>query len=400
MSRTNSRTQEGRGTDRRRGSPGIRGGSPADRAPAARRRRPRRARRHVDEPHAGPRQPAQHRGARQDARRLADTGTRGARPGRGRGTRGEGAATRLSRRPADQPRRPALTDRLPSADRAGGGGRRRPSGRRPSRLHACRSWRAAAATTTATIRRSTGAGWSTTPRFHDAVAELAGNPWLRESLVRLRSHLHMYRLYYHARQGAATNVEHEIIADAIASGDPDAAASSDARPSPHGDQANRRRVRVGAGRHGCLTDRDGTAPEPRSTRACEVVIDSHVHVWDPARVDYPWLVEAPALDRRFDLSDVENELDAAGVVAVVLVQAADHIDDTRVDARARRLQRPRRRRGRVGATPRPAAAERCLDRWASRPIVGVRHLVHRDPDPDLLADPRIDDVLAMLAERS
>ena len=63
-------------------------------------------------------------------------------------------------------------------------------------------------------------------RFHDAVAELAGNPWLRESLVRLRSHLHMYRLYYHARQGAATNVEHEIIADAIASGDPEQAAAA------------------------------------------------------------------------------------------------------------------------------------------------------------------------------
>jgi DNA-binding GntR family transcriptional regulator len=62
--------------------------------------------------------------------------------------------------------------------------------------------------------------------FHDAVAELSGNPWLREALVRLRSHLHMYRLYYHAHQGAATNVEHEIIADAIASKDPAAAASA------------------------------------------------------------------------------------------------------------------------------------------------------------------------------
>ena len=63
-------------------------------------------------------------------------------------------------------------------------------------------------------------------RFHDAVAELAGNPWLREGLVRLRSHLHMYRLYYHARQGAATNVEHEAIADAIATGDPEVAATA------------------------------------------------------------------------------------------------------------------------------------------------------------------------------
>jgi DNA-binding GntR family transcriptional regulator len=62
--------------------------------------------------------------------------------------------------------------------------------------------------------------------FHDAVAQLAGNPWLREALARLRSHLHMYRLYYHARQGAATNAEHVVIADAIAAHDPDAAAAA------------------------------------------------------------------------------------------------------------------------------------------------------------------------------
>ena len=59
--------------------------------------------------------------------------------------------------------------------------------------------------------------------FHDTLAELGGNPWLRESLARLRSHLHMYRLYHHARQGAATNAEHVAIAEAIAAADPDAA---------------------------------------------------------------------------------------------------------------------------------------------------------------------------------
>jgi DNA-binding GntR family transcriptional regulator len=59
--------------------------------------------------------------------------------------------------------------------------------------------------------------------FHDMVAELAGNPWLRQSLAHLRSHLHMYRLYYHAHHAAATSTEHAAIADAIADRDPDAA---------------------------------------------------------------------------------------------------------------------------------------------------------------------------------
>jgi DNA-binding GntR family transcriptional regulator len=62
--------------------------------------------------------------------------------------------------------------------------------------------------------------------FHDRIAELSGNPWLRESLGHLRSHLHMYRLYHHAQQAAATKPEHLAIAKAIAQHDPDAAADA------------------------------------------------------------------------------------------------------------------------------------------------------------------------------
>jgi DNA-binding GntR family transcriptional regulator len=62
--------------------------------------------------------------------------------------------------------------------------------------------------------------------FHDKIATLAGNPWLRTSLARLRSHLHMYRLYHHAGQAAATKPEHVAIAVAIAEHDQDAAAEA------------------------------------------------------------------------------------------------------------------------------------------------------------------------------
>jgi DNA-binding GntR family transcriptional regulator len=62
--------------------------------------------------------------------------------------------------------------------------------------------------------------------FHDMVAELGGNPWLRDALARTRSHLHMYRLYHHAKQAAATKPEHVAIAKAVAAGDSDAAAEA------------------------------------------------------------------------------------------------------------------------------------------------------------------------------
>ncbi len=63
-------------------------------------------------------------------------------------------------------------------------------------------------------------------QFHDRIAQLGGNPWLRDSLFRLRSHLHMYRLYHHAHHAAATTPEHEQIALAIAARDPDVAAEA------------------------------------------------------------------------------------------------------------------------------------------------------------------------------
>jgi DNA-binding GntR family transcriptional regulator len=62
--------------------------------------------------------------------------------------------------------------------------------------------------------------------FHDRIAELGGNRWMRESLTRLRSHLHMYRLYHHAGQAAATKPEHVAIAKAIARRDPEGAAAA------------------------------------------------------------------------------------------------------------------------------------------------------------------------------
>ena len=62
--------------------------------------------------------------------------------------------------------------------------------------------------------------------FHDRIATLSGNQWLRESLARLRSHLHMYRLYHHAKHAAATKPEHVALAEAIAAREPEAAAEA------------------------------------------------------------------------------------------------------------------------------------------------------------------------------
>jgi L-fuconolactonase len=130
------------------------------------------------------------------------------------------------------------------------------------------------------------------------------------------------------------------------------------------------------------------------------IVDAHVHVWDAALAEYPWLVDTPQLDDRYDLDDVADEHAAVGVRHVVLVQAADNVEDTEhmlaVAARDPRVA------GVVGWLPllHPDAATACLERWAGRRLVGARHLIHRDPDPDLLSRRAVDDVLAELADRA
>jgi DNA-binding GntR family transcriptional regulator len=63
-------------------------------------------------------------------------------------------------------------------------------------------------------------------RFHEAIATASGNDLLREALVRLRAHLHLYRLYYTTGIGAETIAEHEKIVEAIATARPDDAAAA------------------------------------------------------------------------------------------------------------------------------------------------------------------------------
>jgi L-fuconolactonase len=134
-----------------------------------------------------------------------------------------------------------------------------------------------------------------------------------------------------------------------------------------------------------------------------VAVDAHQHVWDPARAEYPWMT--PALDRLrrpFDHADVIAEQTEVGVGATVLVQAADNLEDT---ANMLRVARAHPQvAGVVAWVPLddPVAAARLLDGWqrAAEPVVGVRHLVHREADPNWLLRSEVQDGLAGLSERA
>lgn len=128
-------------------------------------------------------------------------------------------------------------------------------------------------------------------------------------------------------------------------------------------------------------------------------VDSHVHIWDARRANYAWLAEVPELPDVVGPDDARNEQDAVGVSHIVLVQAADDLADTELMLETARVDR--RVAGVVAWAPLtdPSATDALLDTWHDQPVVGLRHLVHRDPDPDFLRDESVQTTLALLGRR-
>lgn len=122
-------------------------------------------------------------------------------------------------------------------------------------------------------------------------------------------------------------------------------------------------------------------------------IDAHQHYWSPAHGDYGWLVPSPALApicRDFGPQDLHPLLDAAGIDATVLVQAAPTEAEThRLLAMA--AQPANRVLGVVGwADLQAADAPDRIARLAANPLLkGLRPMLHDLDDPDWINRPAL-----------
>lgn len=129
------------------------------------------------------------------------------------------------------------------------------------------------------------------------------------------------------------------------------------------------------------------------------VIDAHQHIWDLEWARYDWLGPAQEpINRSFELAEVLPEQHEAGVQACVLVQAADHGEDTALMLAA--ADRYPSVVGVVGYVPldRPEqAAEQLAQLRRSPVLVGIRNLIHDRADPDYLLRPDVDQSLGLLA---
>jgi L-fuconolactonase len=130
------------------------------------------------------------------------------------------------------------------------------------------------------------------------------------------------------------------------------------------------------------------------------LVDTHVHVWDldggPFAVTYPWLTDGP-LHRTYRLAEIESTMSATGVTAVVLVQASDSLAET--DELLRVASEASVPVAVVGWLPLadPGATAREIARRSTSRLVGVRHLIHDEPDTTWMLRPDVSEGLTVLA---
>ena len=130
------------------------------------------------------------------------------------------------------------------------------------------------------------------------------------------------------------------------------------------------------------------------------IIDAHQHFWDPATADYPWLSDDLAVIRRpFAPDDLLPELEAAQVEGTILVQTRSSLDETRDFLRL--ADATPFIRGVIGWVDLTApSVDEAIAAMRSAPggdhLVGIRHQVHDEPDPEwLLQDEVLDGIRAV-----
>lgn len=122
------------------------------------------------------------------------------------------------------------------------------------------------------------------------------------------------------------------------------------------------------------------------------VVDAHQHYWEAERFDYRWAEQGiPSLDRNFLPEHLEPELAEAGVGRTVLVQVLHTLGETEwMLELADRNPSIAGVVGWVDVTTEPDVVARDLEEVRSHPrLVGIRHLVHEEPDDDWLARPDV-----------
>jgi L-fuconolactonase len=132
----------------------------------------------------------------------------------------------------------------------------------------------------------------------------------------------------------------------------------------------------------------------------KMIADTHVHVWDLQRAEYPWLAgDTSILNGSWHIEQLESERKQAGITTGILVQASGNIEDTGVMLEA--AYRTDWISGVVCWLPLmdTEAAQRILEEkyLKEQYFKGIRHQIHDEKNPGWLLQPAVIESLKILA---
>ena len=131
-----------------------------------------------------------------------------------------------------------------------------------------------------------------------------------------------------------------------------------------------------------------------------MIIDTHIHIWDLKKATYEWLQnDTSILNRTYQLEELLPSFPAANVTQGVLVQAANHMEDTELMLET--AWKYDQVAGVVGWLPLmdPVETFEILSERYSKEkyFKGVRHLIHNETDPSWLLQREVLESLRILA---
>ena len=122
------------------------------------------------------------------------------------------------------------------------------------------------------------------------------------------------------------------------------------------------------------------------------IVDTHLHVWDPGRLPYPWLDDIPFLNNPYLLEDYRRACGSVEIEKMVFVQA--EVDFSHYQAETDWVtelsQQDSRLRGIVSWAPleQGDGARSALEKLAGNPLVkSIRRIIQFEPDPDFCLRP-------------
>ena len=133
------------------------------------------------------------------------------------------------------------------------------------------------------------------------------------------------------------------------------------------------------------------------------IVDAHLHIFDPARLTYPWHGSIPQLDRPFLLSDYDQHRATVDVERAVFLECDVAPQDRLGEAQwvTQEAQADARIQAIVASAPleNGASARPDLEALAELPLVhGVRRLIQDEPDDDFCVHPDFIAGVKLLAE--